>query len=326
MVLITGSNSMLGKALLEKFINEGEKVRCYDQYKPASIPDGVEFIQGDLFTSKRISQACQGVDTVIHLMDKKTPQKIGRGKMKKINIAGTKNLLAVMRRSKINRFIFLSTYGVYGKTQLFPLKEDHKKKPYTPYGKDKLKAEIACEKFAKRNKMNLTIIRPSLILGPDVKNSSVLATLYMMMGLGSDSLMHISGNGDTRYQLLSPEDAANAFYNVYKAKDKASGAVFNIGSDNVPTQMEEIVKIKEIQKIDFTVKHISRLKAIFYSIVFKLSKTNYFTREHFLFIFHTVYLDCSKIKSETGWSPKKGNIDIMSEVVEWYKRKVMVRG
>ena len=322
MILITGSNSMLGRALIEKFVNEGEKVRCYDQYKPESIPAGVEFIQGDLFTSKRISQACQGVDTVIHLMDKKSHRKIGRGKMKKINIAGTKNLLTIIKRSKIDRFIFLSTYGVYGKTKLFPLKEDHKKKPYTPYGKDKLKAEIACERFAKRNRINLTIIRPSLILGPDVKNSSILVTLYMMMGLGSDNLMHISGNGDTRFQLLSPKDAADAFYKIYMAKEKAYGAIYNIGSDNVPTQMEEIVKIKEMKKIDFAVKPISRLKAILYSILFKTSKTNYFTRDHFLFIFHTVYLDCNKIKSETGWSPQKENIDIISEVVDWYRGKI----
>ena len=242
--------------------------------------------------------------------------------MKKINIDGTKNLISVVKRSNINRFIFLSTYGVYGKTKLFPLKEEHKKKPYTPYGKDKLKAEIACELFAKRNKINLTIIRPSLILAPNVKNSSILITLYMTMGLGSDNIMHISGNGDTRFQLLSPEDAALAFYNVYMAKEKAYGAVFNIGSDNVPTQMEEIAKIKETKKIDFAVTPISKLKAILYSILFKPSKINYFTRDHFLFIFHTVYLDCNKIKSVIGWSPQKDNMDIISDVVDWYKGKI----
>jgi len=322
MVLITGSNSLLGKAIVEKFINEGEKVRCYDQYKPKTIPDGVEFIQGDLFTSKRISQACQDVDTVIHLMDKASSQKIGRSKMRKINIAGTKNLMAVVKRSKINRFIFLSTYGVYGKVTSCPIKEEDKKKPYTKYGKDKLKAEIACALFAKKNKINLTIIRPSLILGPDVKNTSILISLYMTMGLGDDNIMHISKNGDTRFQLMSPEDAANAFYNVYKAKEKTYGAVFNIGSDNVPTRMEEIVKIKELKKINFAVKPISKLKAILYSILFKPSKLSYFTKDHFLFIFHNVYLDCDKIKSATGWSPKKDNIDIMCEVVDWYKSKV----
>ena len=322
MVLITGSNSLLGKALVEKFTQNGEKIRCYDQYKPEIIPDGVEFIQGDLFTIKRLSLACKGVDTVIHLMDKNRAHKIGRKKMKKINITGTQNLLSVVKKLKIKRFIFLSTYAVYGKTKSFPLKEEDKKKPFTAYGKDKLKAEILCEAFAKKNKINLSVLRPSVITGPDVKNSSILITLYMAMGLGNDNVMYISGDGDTKFQLLAPEDAADAFYKVYKAGAKTHGITFNIGSDNVPTQMEQIVKIKEKKKLDFAVKHISKLQAIFYSILFKPSKVNYFTREHFLFIFYSVYLDSHRLKTITDWVPKKDNLDIMSETVDWYKGKV----
>jgi UDP-glucose 4-epimerase len=271
---------------------------------------------------KRLNLACKGAHTIIHLMDKSRAQKIGRAKMRKINIAGTRNLLNAAKKLKINRFIFLSTYAVYGKTDSFPLKEEDKKKPYTAYGKDKLKAEILCEAFAKKNKMNLSVLRPSVITGPNVKNSAILITLYMAMGLGNDNVMYISGDGDTRFQLLSPEDAADAFYRVYKAGEKAHGLSFNVGSDNVPTQMEQIVKIKEMKKLDFAVKHITKWKARFYSLLFKPSNINYFTREHFLFIFHSVYLDCHRLKTITGWSPKKDNLQIMSDTVDWYKNKV----
>ncbi len=322
MILITGSNSLLGKALVEKFTQNGEKVRCYDQYKPESIPDGVEFIQGDLFTTKRINIACKGADTIIHLMDKSIPRKIGRAKMRKINVSGTRNLLNAAKKFKINRFIFLSTYAVYGKTLSFPLKEEDKKKPYTPYGKDKLKAEILCEAFAKKNKINLSVIRPSVITGPNVRNSSILITLYMAMGLGNDNVMYLSGDGDTRFQLLSPDDAAEAFFKVYKAGAKAHGLTFNAGSNNVPTQMEQIVKIKEKKKLDFAVKHITKMKARFYALLFKPSKVNYFTKEHYLFIFYSVYLDCHRLKTVTGWEPKKDNLQILSETVDWYKSKV----
>lgn len=322
MVLITGSNSLLGKALVEKFAQNGEKIRCYDQYKPETIPDGVEFIQGDLFTMKKLTLACKGVDTIIHLMDKNRAQKTGRRKMKKINITGTKNLLAVTKKMKIKRFIFLSTYAVYGKTTSFPLKEEDRKKPYTAYGKDKLKAEILCEAFAKKNEINLTVLRPSVIAGPNVKNTSILITLYMAMGLGNDNVMYMSGDGDTRFQLLYPQDAADAFFKVYKAGEKAYGLSFNVGSDDVLPQIEQIVKIKEKKKLDFSIKHISKLKAKFYSILFKPSNVNYFTKEHFLFIFYSVYLDCHRLKTVTGWAPKKNNLDILSETIDWYYGKV----
>lgn len=322
MILITGSNSLLGKAVVEKFVHNGEKVRCYDMYRPESLPEGVEFIQGDLFTFKKLLAACKGADTIIHLMDKSRAQKTGRRKMKKINTTGALNMMIAAKRLKINRFILLSTYGVYGKTESFPLKEEDRKKPYTAYGKDKFEAEQICTTYAKKNNINLTIIRPSVITGPEVKNSAILITLYMAMGLGNDNVMYMSGDGDTRFQLLAPEDAAEAFFRIYKAGNKAFGQIFNIGSDNVPTQMEQIVKIKEKNKLDFAIKHITPIKAKFYSLLFKPSNINYFTREHLLFIFHSVYLDTQKIKTLTGWHPKKDNLDIMSETVEWYKNKV----
>ena len=267
MVLITGSNSMLGKALTEKFIHHGEKIKCYDQYKPEKGQDQTDFIQGDLFSMKKLNLACKGVDTIIHLMDKSRAQKVGRRRMKKINIAGTRNLLMAAKKNNIKRFIFLSTYAIYGKTKSFPLKEEDRKKPYTAYGKDKLKAEILCEAFAKKNNINLTVIRPSVIAGPNIKNSSVLITLYMAMGMGIDNVMYMSGDGDTKFQLLSPEDAADAFYKVYKAGDKAYGLSFNAGSDNVPSQIEQIVKIKEVKKLDFAIKHIGKMKARYYSLL-----------------------------------------------------------
>ncbi len=322
MVLITGSNSMLGKAIVDIFVQHGEKVRCYDAYKADSLPEGVEFIQGDLFSGKRLNAACKDVTAIIHLMDKNKTSKISRKKMKKINISGTQNLLMIAKKAKINRIIFLSTYAVYGKNKSFPIREEEPKKPYTAYGKDKLKAEKLCELFAKKNKMNLTIIRPAVIAGPEIKNSSILITLYMAMGLGNDNVMFMAGDGDTRFQLLSPHDAADAFYKTYKAGDKVWNMALNIGSDNVPTQMEQIVKIKEQKKLDFAIKHISKLKAFFYSALFKPSKVNYFTRDHKLFIFHNVYLDCQKIKNITGWKPHKTNIDIISDIVDWYKNKV----
>ncbi len=322
MILITGSNSLLGKSVVEKFTRNGEKVRCYDQYMPDKLPEGVEFLQGDLFSTKKLNLACKGVHTVIHLMDKSRAQKTGRRKMKKINIAGTRNLLTSAKKFNIKRFIFLSSYAIYGKTQSFPLKEEDRKRPYTAYGKDKLKAEILCEAFAKKNNMNLSVIRPSVVTGPGVRNSSILITLYMAMGLGNDNVMYMSGDGDTRFQLLAPDDAAEAFFKVYKSGEKAYGLSFNVGSDNVPSQIEQIVKIKEMKKLDFAIRHITKLKARFYSLLSKTSNVNYFTREHFLFIFHSVYLDCHRLKSVTGWSPKKDNYDILSETVDWYKNKV----
>jgi len=322
MVLITGSNSLLGQAVVETFAAHGEKIRCYDPYKPGKLPEGVDFIQGDLFTPKRLIAACKDVTTIIHLLDSSNPGRMGRGKMKKINIRGTRNLLFIAKKKKIQRLIFLSSYAVYGKKTNFPTREDDPQKPYTAYGKDKLKVEKLIEAFAPKNDIKYTIMRPSVIAGPEIRNSSILITLYMAMGLGNDNIMFMSGDGDTRFQLLSPADAASAFYKVYTSGEKTWDMAFNIGSDRVPTQMEQIVKVKEEKKLDFRIKHITKLKALLLHTVYKPSELNYFNREHKMFIFHNVYLDCSKLKSTTDWKPVKTNMDIIYDTVDWYLKKV----
>lgn len=322
MILITGSNTLQGRELVKRLLKKGKKVRCYDYYTPEVLPEGVEFIQGDLFNLKQMNKACKGAETIIHLLDKQRHKRTGRGKMKKINIKGTLNLLMCARRAKVKRFIFQSTFAVYGRIKSFPIKENDIKKPVTPYGKDKLKAEILCETFCKKNEIEYSIVRPALITGPATNNPAILITLYMAMAMGDDNIMYLSGDGDTHFQLISPEDTAEAFYKVYTAGENANGLIFNAGSDNVPTQMEQIVKLKEKKQLDFSIKHITPLKALFYSIIFKPSKLNYFTRDHIFYLFNSMYLDCQTLKEVTGWTPKKDNIEVLSETIDWYRGKI----
>lgn len=322
MILITGSNTPHGAELVKKLVKNGSKVKCYDYYKPAELPEGVEFIQGDLFNFKQMNKACKGADTIIHLLDKQRYKKAGRAKMKKINIKGTLNILICARKAKVKRFIFQSTYAVYGRIQSFPIKENDIKKPYTPYGKDKLKGEILCQTFCKKNGIACSILRPALITGPGTNNPSILITIYMAMAMGNDNIMYLAENGDTYFQLISQEDTAEALLNIYKSGDKAKEGIYNAGSDNVPTQMEQMVRLKEREKLDFAIKHITPLKARLYSILFKPSKVNFFTRDHIYYLFNNMYLDCQKLKEDTGWEPKKDNIEILSDTVGWYRNKI----
>ena len=322
MILITGSNTPHGAELVKKLVKDGNKIRCYDYYKPVELPEGVEFIQGDLFNLKQLNKACKGTNTVIHLLDKHTYKKTGRGQMKKINIKGTLNLLMSARKAKVKRFIFQSTYAVYGKMQSFPVKENSTKKPCIPYGKDKLKAEKLCETFCQKNGIDYSILRPALIAGPNTNNRSILITFYMATAMGDDNIVYLANGGATYFQLISQADTAEALLNIYKNKNKTKGQIYNAGSDNVPTQMEQTLKLKEKEKLDFAIKDVTPLKARLYSVLFKPSKVNFFTKEHNYYLFNNMYLDCQKLKEDTGWAPAKDNIEILSETVAWYKNKI----
>jgi len=57
------------------------------------------------------------------------------------NVIAAFNMLEAMRATDHDRVIFSSTCAVYGEPQVLPLREDHPKKPISPYGRTKLAIE-----------------------------------------------------------------------------------------------------------------------------------------------------------------------------------------
>jgi len=320
MILLTGCNTLLGRTLLKKLVEKGEKVRCYDFYKTKDFPENLEFINGDLLDPRQLKKACDGVETIIHLMDIKRPGKKGRKYMKKVNIKGSENLLFAAQKASIKKFYFLSSYAVYGKPKAMPVRQDDRKKPVTAYGKDKLKIENQCWTLITKKSMPITIFRPALIIGPQVKDPVVLMSLFMALGMDEANRMYVAHNGNTKFQLLHPDDAADAIMAAYASKSTV-GKAYNIGSDNVPTQMDQIVRLRDRLRIDPPLSFITPGKAVFLFLFLKLVKTNYFTREHLFYLLNSLILDCQNIKTDLGWQPKKDNMEILTETVEWYLKE-----
>ena len=63
------------------------------------------------------------------------------------NVASTLNLLKVMNRFGVKKFIFSSTCATYGVPQRLPLTEDHPQNPINPYGATKLMVERMLSDF-----------------------------------------------------------------------------------------------------------------------------------------------------------------------------------
>ncbi len=322
MILVTGAASYLGKKLTQRLIDDGHTVRCLDFEKPRDFTLQAEFIQGDVRDEIITKKACAGVTAIFHLMDIKRPGKyfLKRGAMKKINVAGTANLLFAAKKAGVKRVIFNSTYEVYGKSKNIPAKPGDKKKPVTAYGKDKLKAENICMAYAKSSELGITIFRPAVVSGPGVDDTVILITLYMALGMGAgENRLYLSGDGNTRIQYIHPDDVTAAYIAAYK-NPASTGQVYNIGSDNVPTQIEQIVNIKQKAKMDCTIKHLTPRFTRFMSIILKPFKVNYLTKEHLFILHNNVVLDCEGTKKDLGWSPTRDNVQILLETIEWYKK------
>lgn len=317
MILLTGSNSYMGEKLLAQLRSEGETVRCLDFYRPAGMPAKSDFIETDLLDDIVLAKACKGVDTVFHFLDISRPGRYKRSYMKKVNVAGTIKLLAAAQKAGVKKFFFLSSFMVFGKVKKIPSRQDDIKRPSTPLGRDKLRCEQMCWMYSKQNKMAITILRPALITGPEIKDPVILTTLYMALAMDEESRLYLSGDGTNRFQLLHPDDAVRAFMLAYKS-DKSKGKAYNIGADNVLTQIEQVVKMKEQSQLDCPIIIISPFKLFMWSIIGRPLHLRYFTSDHRFYLKRNMLLDTQLIKDDLGWMPVKDNLEILKETINWY--------
>ena len=318
MILITGVSDLTARSLLFKFIKEGIPVRAIDFYKPKDIPADI-FITTDLLDINVLAEACEGVSVIYHFMDVKDKTKNLKKKrsyMRRVNIAGSTNLLNCAARARVTQFNYISSYFVYGFNKPI-LNPNSPKKPVNVYGKDKLKAEIILRALSAKLKMNLTVFRPAQIIHKNTANALQLMVLYLALRSGEGALLHLGNN--SRFQLLSCDDAVKAYFDAYNKN--IAGKIFNLGCDDVPCQFDLFSQLAQELNIDFNIVKISKFKAKLYSMLYSLFKANYFTKEHLVFLFGNCVLNCDLAKKDLNWSPSDSNLDILLDAAKAYLSK-----
>lgn len=320
MRLITGCNSFLGKKLVKRLLDMGEPVRGLDMWMVKDFPEKAEFTQGNTLDYELLKSACEGVDVLYHLLSVDDSSHYGRRFMKKINVGGAENVIRAARESRVKKIIFLSSAEVYGQPEVMPIREDDLKKPITPYGRDMLRAEKVCWNSIEKDEMDITIFRPTIMAGAGIDDSMILIMLYMALGMEDANRLYIAGDGNSRFQLVHYGDVVDAMLAAVQTP-ASRGKIYNLGSDNVPTQMDQVVKVREKAELDCQIKHITPFFAKILSFILRPLNINYLKKEHLMFILSNFLLDCDSAKKDLSWKPKMDNIEIFVDTIQWYKKE-----
>lgn len=83
------------------------------------------------------------------------------------NVAGFIQLARSAARAGVRRFVFVSSVGVNGNQNSAPFTESDSPLPAEAYAVSKLEAELALREEAARSAMELVIVRPPLVYGPE---------------------------------------------------------------------------------------------------------------------------------------------------------------
>lgn len=221
-LLFTGASGFLGNGSLSQ-IKDNHQITTLGH-----LP--IDDIQANL--AKEIPVINDQYDVVFHAAGKahiipKTDEEIKS--FYDVNLQGTKNLCAALEKAGVPRsFIFVSTVAVYGCEEGEDIDENHPLNGNTPYALSKIQAEQFLTGWCKKNNVILSIIRPSLIAGPNPPGNLGA----MISGIKSGKYLSIGG-GKARKSVLMVNDIPVL---IELLKDK--GGVYNVCDDSQPSFKE----------------------------------------------------------------------------------------
>ena len=157
-----------------------------------------------------------------------------------INLQGTKNLCSALENIGIPKsFIFISTVAVYGCEYGNDITEEHSLDGTTPYALSKIKAEKYLEGWCAMYGVKLSILRPSLIAGPNPPGNLGA----MIKGIKNGKYLSVAG-GKARKSVLMVHDIATLIPLLIE-----KGGIYNVCDTYQPTFRElEAVICKQLDR------------------------------------------------------------------------------
>lgn len=167
--LVTGATGFIGGRLAQRLVQEGNQVRCLVRASSdTSLLDKleVEIAVGDVTDPQSLARAAAGCRYVFHcaalVSDWATVEEITR-----INVEGTRNLLAAAHDASVERLVHFSTTDVYGHPGSAAIDESHRAERFRNwYAETKLVAEGEVQRAAQRRALDTVILRPATVYGP----------------------------------------------------------------------------------------------------------------------------------------------------------------
>jgi len=229
---VTGGSGFIGQRLTVTLKQLGGEIRVLSREKHSDY----DTIVCDLQSAVIPDDALDDIDTVFHLAgfahDVRDASKIS-DLYYKVNVSATVQLANLAVKSGVKRFVFVSSVKAGGNPPLGTCaNEKDQKNTEDVYGKTKREAELALLKIGKESGMHVSIIRPSLVYGPDVKGN----LKAMLLGVKKGWFPPLPETGNRR-SMIHVDDLVRAILLV--ADDRTNGEIF-IATDGTPHSSREI--------------------------------------------------------------------------------------
>jgi len=238
-VLVTGANGFVGRALCRAFCDAGHTVTGLVRRGGGVEPGVSEWIEpsADFAALEAQWPAALAADCVVHLAARvhvmHEVSEDPEAAFHATNVDGALRVARAARRHGVRRFVFVSSIKAIAEADNGrPLTEDDAPAPEDAYGRSKLAAEQALVRYGRESGLEVVIVRPPLVYGPEVRANF----LRLMDGIWRGMPLPL-GAVRGRRSLVYVENLADAL--MRSAIDpRAAGQCFHVADTDAPTVAE----------------------------------------------------------------------------------------
>ena len=319
-ILVTGGAGFIGSHLCERFLNDGVRVICLDNfdnfYDPnikiknvegmaKKFPNQFELVTGDIRNPDHLKGIFQKnqVDSVVHLAARAgvRPSIDEPLLYQDVNIRGTIVLLEACKATEIKNFVFASSSSVYGENQRVPFtEEDLDIQPISPYGATKRAGELLCYSYHHLYGMNIACLRIFTAYGPRQRPEMAIHKFTRL--IDRSEKIPIYGDGSSRRDYTYIDDLIEGILGVIR--HHRGFEVYNLGESQT-TSLIELIKL---------IEGAFGKKANIEMLTTQPGDVS------------ITYADITKATKVLGYQPKVKMEEGIRRFVEWYKEQSIAHG
>ncbi len=304
--LVTGGAGFIGSHVAETLLKQGARVRVFDNLSTGFLSNirglkgDLDFQKGDLRNARACQKAARGVQGIFHIAANRAVLRSvdDPRETNDVNITGTLNVLLAARGAGVKRVVFSSSSSVYGDTKVFPLKEEEKPRPQSPYAASKIMGEYYCSLFSKLYGLETVNLRYFNVFGPRQNPESVYSAVIPIF---IDCLLkrvspeiHWDGRQSRDFTYVDNIVAGNL---LAMKKPAAAGEVFNIACQEEYSVLDIFNSLKKIMQVRGV------------SPVFKPKRAGDVRR---------TFADVSKARRVLGFKAQTRFYEGLEKTVEWF--------
>ena len=307
--LITGGSGYIGSRLTEVLAarDDVEAIIGLD-VRPQSRPLAKStFVRGDVrgYSQLRDLIDRERPDALVHLAFVLNPIR-DEARMYDIDVNGTATVLRAAADAGTRQVLVTSSATAYGAfpDNPKPIAEDWpvRGQPDFSYARHKADADRICQLWALENPDRvMTIVRPSIVFGPNVDN-------YISRSWKTSAFMPILDGVEEEFQLVHEDDVVSAIIGLLDAK---AGGAFNVGGDGSVTWKESAEMVGLKTRV-MSMKAVRRIYAAAWALHAPRVES---PPGNLSFLRYPWIVSNEKLKSKIGWQPSATTREVFVETM-----------